>query len=180
MSGESEPVADIDIDSDMTYIDLDINRERRTYIDMETATYSDIDSVNNNDTANDDTDNNDTDNNDPNDADNNDTVLDDNNDVLTDLKIGISFESQKVAEKSIRKWMDVNLVPLIRASKHIGTLSQSFASVIYMFHSDNFGAKYRSLYLQGNFGSTWTLTLAYTYKETYNLNHILVDLNLRT
>ena len=63
-SGESEPVADIDIDSDMTYIDLDINRERRTYIDMETATYSDIDSVNNNDTANDDTDNNDTDNND--------------------------------------------------------------------------------------------------------------------
>ena len=64
MSGESEPVADIDIDSDMTYIDLDINRERRTYIDMETATYSDIDSVNNNDTANDDTDNNDTDNND--------------------------------------------------------------------------------------------------------------------
>ena len=174
MSGESEPVADIDIDSDMTYIDLDINRERRTYIDMETATYSDIDSVNNNDTANDDTDNNDTDNNDtdnndtdnndtenndtdnndPNDADNNDTVLDDNNDVLTNLKIGISFESQKVAEKSIRKWMDVNLVPLIRASKHIGTLSQSFASVIYMFHSDNFGAKYRSLYLQGNFGLT--------------------------
>ena len=44
MSGESEPVAVLDIDSERTYIDLDINRERRTYIDMKTATYTDIDS----------------------------------------------------------------------------------------------------------------------------------------